>query len=242
MTANAGHQIDPLARLGRQLVVAAEHRLQRRRRRRTALTVSAATLALGGAVGVAAIETDVLVTPIPMQAPGFAQHGSDRVDLTVSGSLNEPWKVAIYRSVNAGLCITAPTAGMRSPGLGCSATSVTAEELDHSPVTSTSGTIVQRAADDENDVIVTGLARTDVESVSFEASGASPATKLEGTTLSAPILDAAGHETKDLLTVRPFAVLTTAPTGATSLTLIAHTSNGDEPPYTVRVQKSQETP
>lgn len=235
MTASAGHQIDPLARLGRQLVVAAEHRLLRRRRRRTVATVSAATLALGGVVGVGAIEPDV-VGPIAPQARFWAPHGSDRVDLSVSIGGGDQWRLAVYRGQNGILCVTAPTNRARASSGGCGAASVAAEELVSAPLTLTMAAVVQRGADGDDEVIVYGAARSDVERLGWTSADGTPSTApLDGDTLDVPIRDAAGQETGNLLTVRPFAVLATAPAGASTMTLTVHTRDGDEP-YEVRVQ------
>ena len=89
MTANAAHQTDPLARLGRQIVAAAEVRVHRRRRRRTMLTVSATTLALSGAIGVAALQTDIVGPPLPACMSHFAQYVTARIDLNVREGLDK---------------------------------------------------------------------------------------------------------------------------------------------------------
>jgi len=231
--------MDPLARLGRQLVSAAELRAVRRRRRRTVLAVSTTTLALSGAIGVAAIQIDIVGPTSPPQAPLFAPDGSARINLQV-GANDETWTTIVYRNVSAGICITAPTNAMRTDQVGCGSANITAEELAAAPVTSTRARTVGTGGSVDT-VIVFGLARPDVERVDFPgADGERIERSIDGETLDVPIhlAEPDGY----MLTVRPFAVLATVEPGAKTMPMIVHTSDGGGFVAEVRVEPAAVRP
>jgi hypothetical protein len=82
-------------------------------------------------------------------------------------------------------------------------------------------------------VLVTGLARTDVDRVAIAAgNGVSADRPIAGETLGIPtaIHPEVGNEPSHdgQLDVRPFALTVRAPIGATSLSITAHTAGDDE--------------
>ncbi len=232
MTANAAHQTDPLARLGRQLISAAQVRTVRRRRRRTALSVSAATLALSCAIGVAALQTDVVVTVPPTHVRLFGQYRDARVNLRLVEN-DTTWRLVVYRTLAAGICIAAPTRTTRSLQMGCSSASLAAD-FDTSPL-GTANAIHVTGAADRNTVIVYGIARPDVERLGVPSpSGETVERTIGGETLDVPMQQSEPHG--DILTVRPFAVFGTAPPGAKWIPVMAYTSGGGGSVVNVRVQ------
>lgn len=238
MTANAAHQTDPLARLGQQIVAAAEVRWHRRRRRRTVLTVGATTLALSGAIGVAALQDDIVGPTLPALEPLFAQYENERIDMQVDEGLDKTWRTTVYRNVSAGLCFAAPTTTVRTARVQCGSANVTAEELRSVPVNSTLATIVQ-SGDGVDTVLVTGIARPDVERVGFPSqNGETVERAIDGKTLHVPIhLD---QPDGDMLTVRPFAVLATAPAGSKTMPMVVHSNAGGGYVAKVRVEPAAE--
>lgn len=240
MTANAAHHTDPLARLGQQIVGAAEVRWHRRRRRRTVLAVSTATLALSGALGVAALQDDILIPSPPADPQFFRQYEDARVDLQVAEGLDKTWRTTVYGNVSAGLCFAAPTTTMRTARVQCGSANVTAEELQSVPVNSTLATIVQSDGGADT-VLVTGIARPDVERVGFPSpNGETVERAIDGKTLDVPIhLD---EPDGDMLTVRPFAVLATAPIGAKTMPMVVHTDDGGGMVTEVRVEPAAVRP
>lgn len=241
MTAQA-REMDPLARLGRQIVVAAERRAVRRHRRRVALVVSTATLALGVVAGVGALQTDY-VGPIPSPAfPEFRQYANARIDLQVREGLDTTWRVTVYRSLKGGICTASPTDTTVAPQVICRSAFITAGELKTDPLEPHAGVILQSNPDGDA-VLVSGLAREDVESIVLQpVSGADVERPIEGSLLEVPIVDLRTDKlTDETLKVRPFAVMFTLPTGSKEMHLLVHTSDGATSPLDLNVVPIEKT-
>ncbi len=218
-------QSDPLAKVGRQLIAAAERRLARRRRR---------ARATGAGVALAAVAALVLAGVALLgggSGSGGGGAGRDGAELTVSRGLDRAWTFAVYPTARASLCVTrAPRGG--TAGVTCESASLAATELHDQAAAALDATGAGPGR-----AFVSGLVDADATAISVQPAGApARATPVPTRTLALPASGGAA------LRARPFAAAVVLPAGSRTLRVTVRDAHGGVHSLRLAVDGDQRAP